>query len=293
MQRLWGSQLPSAPGLTFEQMLSNGKLKALVVMDDNPLMLAPDSARKRRSLESLEFLAVIDSLPTDTANLAHAVLAGVSPWAKEGTTTSADRRILRMHAAVEPQGEARQGWRILSELGTRLAERLNPGEIRINYQRPAEIMEEIAQVVPLYRDATYSDMDSGARPHINGLGPRAASRQAVPAVPLPVGSGGFTLLATRSLYMSYEAAAIHSPEADRLHREDSVKINPADAASLGLSEGDRVTLSAHGAQITVPLGITAAVQRRMLYLPLYFDAGAVTALFDSDAHVVQVELARA
>jgi predicted molibdopterin-dependent oxidoreductase YjgC len=93
--------------------------------------------------------------------------------------------------------------------------------------------------------------------------------------------------------MSYEAAAIRSPEADRLHREDSVKMNPADAASMGLGEGARVTLSANGASITAPVDITAAVQQRMLYLPLYYDGGAVTALFDGDAPTVAVAVSPA
>ena len=36
-----------------------------------------------------------------------------------------------------------------------------------------------------------------------------------------------------------------------------------------------------------------AVQPKMLYLPLYYDGGAVTALFDADAAVAQVEVSRA
>jgi predicted molibdopterin-dependent oxidoreductase YjgC len=293
MQRLWGAQIAASAGLKFEEMVANGKLKALVVMNDNPLMLAPGRERIRKSLEGLEFLAVIDSLPTDTANMAHAVLADVSAWAKDGTTTSADRRVLAMNAGIEPQGEARQGWRILSELGVRLAERLNPGEIRINYQSAAEIMDEIAQVVSLYRNATHKEMDSGAQQHIDGLGPKTAARQAVSVPAGAAQDGGFTLVTSRSLYTSYEAASIHSTEADRLHREDSVKMNPADAAGMGLGEGSRVTISANGASLAAPVEITGAVQSRMVYVPLYYEGGAVMALFDEDAATVSVQVSPA
>jgi hypothetical protein len=41
------------------------------------------------------------------------------------------------------------------------------------------------------------------------------------------------------------------------------------------------------------VAITEAVQPKMLYLPLYYDGGAVTALFDADAAVAQVEVSRA
>jgi len=293
MQRLWGAQIATGAGLKFEEMLANGKLKALVVMNDNPMMLAPGRERISRSLSGLEFLAVVDSLPTDTANMAHAVLADVSAWAKEGTTTSADRRVLAMNAGIEPQGEARQGWRILSELGSRLAERLHPGEIRINYQSRAEIIEEISQAVPLYRNARHKEMDSGAQQHIDGLGPKTAARQAVSVPAGAAQDGGFTLVTSRSLYTSYEAAAIHSTEADRLHREDAVKMHPADAAAMGLGEGGRVMISANGASLTAPVEITAAVQPRMVYVPLYLDGGAVTALFDGDAAAVTVQVSPA
>jgi predicted molibdopterin-dependent oxidoreductase YjgC len=198
-----------------------------------------------------------------------------------------------MNAGIEPQGEARQGWRILSELGSKLAERLNPGEIRINYQNAAEIMDEIAQVVPLYRNATHKEMDSGAQQYIDGLGPKMAARQAVSVPAGAAEDGGFTLITSRSLYTSYEAAAIHSSEADRLHREDSVKMNPADAAALGLGEGERVTISANGASVTAAVEVTAAVQARMVYLPLYYNGGGVTALFDGDAAAVSVQVSPA
>jgi predicted molibdopterin-dependent oxidoreductase YjgC len=291
MERLWGAPLPSASGLTFEEMVADGKVKALVVMNDNPLMLAPDTARLRKSLESLDFLAVIDSIPTDTANLAHVVLPDVSAWAKDGTTTSADRRVLRLHDATEPQGEARQGWHILSDLGSRLAERMNSVEIRINYQSAAEIMDEMAQVVPLYKNATYVEMDSGAQQIIDGLSSKRAERQAVPAIASL--NGGFRLVASRGLYTSYEGAAIHSPEADRLHREVSVKINPADAATLGIAEDNDVVLRSGNGEMKIKTHITPAVQPKTLHLPLYYDGGAVGALLDGDAPVAVVEVSHA
>jgi anaerobic selenocysteine-containing dehydrogenase len=154
-------------------------------------------------------------------------------------------------------------------------------------------MDEIAQVVPLYRNATLREMDSGAQQHIDGLGPKSAARQVISAPPGPSAEGAFTLLTSRSLYTSYEAAAIHSSEADRLHREDAVKMNPADAAAMGLGEGARVTISANGARLTAPVDITAAVPSRTVYVPLYYDAGAVMALFDGDAPAVAVSITRA
>jgi len=291
MERHWGAPLPSSNGLTFDQMTANGKLKALVVMNDNPLMLAPNRAGERKSLESLDFLAVIDSLPTDTAGLADVVLADVSPWAKEGTTTSADRRVLRLDPATAPQGEAQQGWRILSDLGARLAERLNAGEIRIRYQTAAEIMDEMSQVIPLYANATYREMDSGAQQTLDGLGPKKAERQIVRGAKAPKKTPGFRLTAGRSLYTSYEGAAIHSPNADKLHREEQVALNPADAAALSVAEGDPVILRNANGELRTKAHLTNAVAPGSANIPLYYDAGAVSELFDSDVPVAFVEIA--
>jgi len=290
LEQAWGAPVASASGQTFEQMLSNGRLKALLVLNDNPLLFAPAKPAVRESLAGLELLAVIDSLPTDTAQAAHVVLPDVGAYGKEGTITSADRRVLRMHAATAPQGEAQPAWRILGELGTRLAGRLKVGELRLNYGSPSEIMDEIAQLVPLYRDARYIEMESGARQPLDGLGPRKADLQAVPAVAAP-GGDRFLLTTSRSLYTSYEGAAIHSPEADKLHREEFVEMHPTDARELGISEGNEVTLKGNGGSLTLRAHITDGLRPRTLYVPLYYDGGAVTALFEGEQASTPVEVA--
>ena len=304
MQRLWGAQVATGAGLTFDEMTNGSQVKALVVLNDNPLMLAPDRARVEKLLSSVELLVVIDSLPTDTARLAHVVLPDGGYWAKEGTTTSADRRIMRLQQAHDLRGEARQGWRVLCELGKRLAERLGTGEIRITYPNVGEVTDEIAQVVPLHAGATWRELDSGTQQHLNGAGPKSTKRVRVQASGMsrptdPSDNGGFTLTTGRGLYTSYEGAAVHSPEADKLHRDDSVKMHPDDASELGVAAGDEVVLRRTdpsgnaSAELRAPVAITEAVQPKMLYLPLYYDGGAITALFDADAAVARVEVARA
>jgi predicted molibdopterin-dependent oxidoreductase YjgC len=290
MQRLWGAQLPSAPGKTFTQMASDG-IKAMVVLNDNPAMLAPDRETVRQTLGGLDFLAVINSLPTDTANLAHAVLPDSGAWAKDGTTVSADRRVPRLQEATTLKGEARQGWQILSELGRRLAERTNPGEIRINYASPAEIMDEMAQIIPLFRNATYREINSGAQQNMDGFGPTTATRVSVdpPAISR---NGKFALTVSRGLFTSYEAAAVHSSEADRLHREDAVRMHPADAEAMGLSAGDTVTLRNDGGAVTAKVEITDIVQPKGLWLASMYDAGAPSALFGAEDSVAFVEVSR-
>jgi formate dehydrogenase major subunit len=152
-------------------------------------------------------------------------------------------------------------------------------------------MDEIAQLVPLYASATYKEMEPGAQQPLNGLGPSKTELQPVSAT--PAGAGGYVLTTGRGLYTSYEGAAVHSPEADRLHREEFVELNPADAEELGVGDGAEVTLKANGSELTLRARVTAAVQPRTLYVPLHFDGGAVSALFAEGQAVAPVEVAAA
>ena len=151
-------------------------------------------------------------------------------------------------------------------------------------------MEEMAKVAPLYRDSIYRELESGARQPLDGLGPNTAVLQPMPMLPLPEGEG-FLLSTGRSLYTSYEGAALRSPEADKLHREEFVEMNPADAAALGIADGDEVVLSSGSAELAIRAHITEAVQPQTLYVPLYYDGGAVANLFAGDSAATRVQVA--
>ncbi|MDP2948531.1 MAG: molybdopterin-dependent oxidoreductase, partial [Chloroflexota bacterium] len=269
-------------GLGFREMLAaaqQGRLKALVVLGDNPLFAAPDKAWVMNCLSSLDFLLVIDSLPSDTARLAQVVLPDVGVLGKDGTYTSADRRIVRLRAAVAPVGEARPAWQILTDLGAVLAQRLGLDASRWNYSGPAQIMEEIAALVPLYRNGLRLwRMESGAQQAFEGLAAQAGSLQPVAAEPAAAREG-LVVSTGRTLYTSWEGATLHSPEADKLHREESAEINPGDAASLGVEDGQEVVLVNDHGQLTIRARVSESVQPGSLFVPLYYDGGAVTALF--------------
>ena len=294
MERLWGTPVAGGPGSDVWHMLQDagGRLRALVVMGDNPLFFLPDRQRVEEALARLEFLCVIDSLDTATARLAHLVLPDSGPYSKEGTTTSADRRVLRLHVAASPAGESRPAWAILRDLSLRLAQRLGLGEVRLNYARVAEVMDELAEVVPLYRHARYQELDNGSQQSWDGLSPRAAR---VPTLRLPAnGHGdGHLLLTSRGLYTSYEAAALGLEDADRLHREESLEMNPADAAALGIGPGDLVRVANDRGELVLPAKLTYGAAQGTVHLPLHYRGGAALSLFGPGEPAASVRLSRA
>jgi anaerobic selenocysteine-containing dehydrogenase len=96
------------------------------------------------------------------------------------------------------------------------------------------------------------------------------------------GDGNVALLTGRSLYLSLEGSAIHSPDADRLHREDGVFINQYDAADLGIAMGDRVTVRNGVAELSLSATLTNALPRGSVFVPSYLDGGAVNGLLPSE-----------
>jgi predicted molibdopterin-dependent oxidoreductase YjgC len=293
VEKAWSVGPPSIPGLGFREALAasqKGRLKAMVVLADNPVFVAPDKAWVKSCLSSLDFLLVIDGLLSDTARLAQVVLPDVSVFGKDGTYTSADRRILRLRSAVAPIGQARPAWRILSELGGALAQRLGLDGSTWQYASPAQVMEEIASLVPLYRQARYSELESGAQQAFEHFQPSAAALQPLALGPTAAGEG-LVLTSSRTLYTSWEGAAIHSPEADKLHREEFVEMNAADAAALGVEDEQEVVLANERGELTIRAKISDSVRPGSVFVPLYYDGGAVTALFGHEDALVRVRIA--
>ena len=274
------------PGLDFNGIIEGareGRIKALVIAGDNPLMFAPARSRVQEALSKLDFLLVIDQLLTDTAQQAHVVLADAPTYAKDGTFTNADRRVLRLRAAQSIPGEARPAWQSLSELGSRLAQRLSV-DARFAYDEAGDVTDEIAAKVTGYsRFRAYGFFGWGKARAVSDELPSKVALQRVEQVSEPSnGNGEVALLTGRTLYTSLEGAALHSPEADKLHREEGVLINQYDATELGIAMGDEVVLQNGSAELALKATLTSTVPRGAVFVPSYYDGGAVSALLPAE-----------
>ncbi len=74
----------------------------------------------KEELKQLELLVVQDIFLSETAELAHIVLPGVSFAEKDGTFTNTERRVQRVRKAIDPIGKARFDWQIICDLSSRL-----------------------------------------------------------------------------------------------------------------------------------------------------------------------------
>jgi predicted molibdopterin-dependent oxidoreductase YjgC len=97
---------------------------------------------------------------------ADVLLPGVSFAETTGTYTNTERRIQMVRQAIEPQGDSKPAWKILSELARRIcpqAERhlvdgICPGW---DYTNTAEIMDEIAALTPIYAGVSHKRLERG------------------------------------------------------------------------------------------------------------------------------------
>jgi len=287
LSRAWGTPVAEQRGLDLRGMLAaakEGRLRALVVMNDDPLMRCPDTSSVRAALEKLDLLVVIDSVMTETAQHAHVVLPDADVYGKDGTYTAADRRVLRRAQATEPVGEARPAWSTLAALGSRLLAAAG-SSASFNYTSPAMIMDEIAGLLPLYADAHYPELVLGYRAEVlDGSAPAQAELVAAGATdPAELPAGSYSLLTGRSLYTSYEAASLRRPDADKLHREDRLELNPEDAVHLQVQEGGILRLVAGRGRLEVPVHVSEATAPGTVYLSALYDGGAVNGLLiDAD-----------
>ncbi|MBW7927293.1 MAG: molybdopterin oxidoreductase family protein [Fimbriimonadaceae bacterium] len=122
---VWGipeSEMPGKGHTAQEimELIHDRKIKALISICFNPLVSLPDGNFTREALSRLEHYTAIDFFLNETAHHADIVLAGSLHEEEEGTSTSAEGRVIRIRKAVDPPGDARTDTAIILELAKRL-----------------------------------------------------------------------------------------------------------------------------------------------------------------------------
>ena len=163
-----------------------GKIKALYILGEDPVMTDPDTHHIRHCLEAVDFIVLQEIFPSETAAYADVLLPGVTFAEKTGTFTNTERRVQMVRKAIEPLGEARHDWWITAEMAKRILAAGGPRPDRRapyagwDYHDTSEIMAEINALTPSYAGITHARLENGERlqwPVPNGR----SSRHADPA----------------------------------------------------------------------------------------------------------------
>jgi formate dehydrogenase alpha subunit len=296
-QDMWGGAGPLQVGLTIPDMSQaahDGDLKAMYIMAENPMLSDPDVGHLEESLGHLDFLVVQDIFMTETAQLAHLVLPGASFAEKEGCFTGTDRRVQRVRQAIPPLGEARADWEIICQVAERAQARLGRETNGApyggwDYASPKEITDEIAAVTPIYGGVSYERLedlgslqwpvptsDHPGTPYLHkgkfsrGLGKFNPVEWKPPAEESDA-EYPFTLTTGRIMFHFHTGTMTRRSE--KLHQEVPhayAEINPADAASLDIGQGEKMRLVSRRGEIELQARITPRVPEKVIFVPFHF-----------------------
>jgi formate dehydrogenase major subunit len=318
-EAVWGSPIDPHPGLTVVEIMhavTEGRIRGLYVEGENPAMSDPDLAHARSALARLEHLVVQDIFATETAVLADVILPASAHPEKWGTYTNTDRLIQVGRPALAPPGEAKQDLWVIEQV----ARRLGAGW---NYWRPEDGAGHAAAEAPVAR--AYEEMRSVMEPLAGVPWTRIIREGAVVTPALHEGEPGqsvvfvdhfpttdgratlvpttyrpgvehmdgeypFVLTTGRVLEHWHTGAMTrHASMLDAISPEALVSLHPADALSLGVSDGQMVQLATHHGVVQARASISVEVRPGQVFLPFAFWEAAANKLtgdsLDPVAHI--------
>jgi formate dehydrogenase alpha subunit len=283
-EKAWDATLSPTPGLTVVEIMNaaaEGRVKALYVMGENPMLSDPDVNHVEEALRNLDFLVVQDIFLSETAELADVVLPAALFAEKEGTFTNTDRHVQRLRKAVEAPGEACPDWEILSDLARRMG-------YEMSYPDPAAIQDEIASLTPIYGGITYDRLETGGlqwpcpdREHpgtpflhkgtfTRGLG-KFHPVEFAPPKELPDEGYPFVLSTGRILQHFHTGTMSRRSEVlDRLVSVGAIEVHPEDAERLGIEDSQPVRVASRRGRIEIPARVTERVAPGTCFLAFHY-----------------------
>ncbi len=309
-EKAWGTKLSPTPGLRATEMTEaaiDRAVRAMYIVGENPALSDADINHVKKSLSSLDFLVVQDIFLSEVAEFAHVVLPACSFAEKEGTFTATDRRVQRVRKAMEPVGDSKPDWVIVSELAKRM------GATDFSYASSREIMEEIVSLTPIYAGISYERLDKGEIvswpcPSKDHPGTRFLHKDAFtrgkgqflvvdfkePAE-LPDAEYPFILTTGRLMFQFHTGTMTRRiPRLERELPTGYVEINPKDAKKLSISQGDMVKVQSRRGEIRIRALVTEEILPGVVFIPFHFAECAANVLtsryLDPEAKIAELKV---
>jgi len=291
-EKLWGVALDRKPGLTVVEIMNaatDGAIKGMYIMGENPAMSDPDVAHARAALAKLEHLVVQDIFLTETAALADVVLPATAWPEKVGTVTNTDRMVQLGRKALEPPGEAREDLWIVNALARGLG-------LDWKYNHPRQVFDEMRRCMDsiagitwerLERDAsvTYpcpNEGDPGEPVVFREVFPTATGRakfvpaDLIPAAEHPDTEYPMVLITGRQLEHWHTGAITRrSGVLDAIEPEPTALVHPLDLAAAGAKPGEVISVASRRGKISLYARADEGTPRGCVFVPFaYYEAAA-------------------
>jgi assimilatory nitrate reductase catalytic subunit len=305
VRRFWKApRIATHEGLKAVQMfeaIGRGEIKALWVMGTNPAVSLPDADAARAVLKKLELFVVSENVRSnDTVSAGPHVLLPAQAWGeKSGTVTNSERRISRQRAFLNPPGEAKPDWWIVSEVAKRLG--FGAG---FDFSSVADVFREHAGL-SAFENSGGRDFDIGA---LKSLSDEAFDAMAPVLWPMRLGDiqpqarffadGGFFSNDHRARFIAPEVPALRtettagrplrlntgrirdqwhtmtrsgaSPRLGQHLPEPFVEIHPDDARRAGVDDDGFARVVTDYGQCILKVAVSDRQQRGMLFAPIHW-----------------------
>jgi assimilatory nitrate reductase catalytic subunit len=293
---VWGCPVDAIPGKgkTAQEIVNaihDGEIKGLLSICFNPVVSLPDTAFTAAALEKLEFYAVIDFFLSETAHYADVVLPGSLHEEDEGTSTSAEGRVIKINAAIAPPGQARRDWEILLDLARRLG-----AERYFSYLSTREIFDELRVAskggTADYTGITWDRIEAeqgifwpcpadghpgtprlfeGGRFYTpNGRAQFHAVRHRDPA---EVVDDDYPIWLTTGRVVSQYLSGTQTRRIGPLvaqYPEPLCEMHPQLAARLGVATGDIVRVTSRRGSMTLPASVVETIRPDTVFIPYHW-----------------------
>jgi assimilatory nitrate reductase catalytic subunit len=293
---VWGiaeSEMPGK-GLTAQEIVNAmhaGDIKGLLSICFNPVVSLPDANFTKEAFNRLEHYSVIEFFMSETARHANIILPGSLHAEDEGTSTSAEGRVIRLNKAVDPPGEARVDWEILLDIADRLGRgkyfQYKNAEDIFNDLRVAskggtadyygitydKIVENNGVFWPcpeldhpgtprLFEDKVFYTPDNKA--HFNAVEHRQPAEVVDEEYPVWLTTGRVV-----SQYLSGTQTRRIGGLVD-MYPEPLVEMHPTMAASLRVQSGDLVTVTSRRGTVTLKSTVVTSIREDTVFIPYHW-----------------------
>jgi formate dehydrogenase major subunit len=283
-EQFYGRPLSGQIGLKIPQMYDaalQGKLKALWIMGEDVAQTDPNTDHVTAALNALDFLVVQELFMTETAKFADVVLPASSFLEKNGTFTNGERRIQRVHAAVPPLPGTKPDAVICTDLLQ-----------RFGYPQPDYTAEgclaEIARIVPFFKGATWENLgDMGKQWPVQdgGIGTPILHTETFKrglgkfhfftweeSAEIEKNGGEFPfILTTGRILEHYNCGTMTRRTGNaEIVDEDLLALNPTDAKSRQISDGDWVRIYSARGEVFLKARVSDEVKPGILYTTFHF-----------------------
>lgn len=290
-EELWNTKLSDKIGLKIPDMFNQaveGKIHAMYVMGEDPVLSDPDANHVKKAFESMDFVVVQDIFMSETAKFADVILPAACYAEKDGTFTNTERRVQRVRKAVDAPGEARDDWKIICDIAKAM------GDKGFDFENSEAIFEEMRLAMPSYRGMTYKRIDKiglqwpcpteqhpGTKYLHKGMFSRGKGLMRAIDYKKPhelPDSEYPMLLSTGRMIYHYNITTRFSSSLDQVRPYELAEVNPEDAQRLDLKELDFIKVTSRRGEVVTRVTITDRVQPGMIWMTLHYKESPVNEL---------------